>query len=72
MHRIFVLAAALAFAISVLVSVLGDSAFAAKGDPRYCTMDGCIANCGASGGQPRKCSAYCSKKIPERKAEGKC
>ena len=55
-----------------MILLSGDSARAAKGDPRYCTMDGCIANCSATGGQPRKCPAYCAQKIPERKAQGKC
>ena len=68
MQRVFALAAVLA-----LMTLFGsDNAFAQKGDPRYCTMEGCIANCGKTGGQPRKCPAYCSQKIPERKAAGKC
>ncbi len=68
MQRILVLLAA--FAVMILFDA--GAAFAAKGDPRYCTMDGCIANCSKAGGQPRKCPAYCSQKIPERKAAGKC
>ena len=68
MLRIFVVTVGLA----LMASLPGTGAFAAKGDPRYCTMDGCIANCSKSGVQPRKCPGYCSQKIPERKAAGKC
>ncbi len=59
-------------ALALMVSLASGGASAQKGDPRFCTMDGCIANCSSRGGQPRKCPAYCSKKIPERKAQGKC
>lgn len=68
MYRIFVLAAAVTVAVS-----LSSGAFAqAKKTSPLCTMEGCIANCSKVGGQPRHCGAYCTKRISESKAAGRC
>jgi hypothetical protein len=68
MHRIILAAI---FAVSAFT--MGGTALAQKkGSPTLCTMEGCMANCGKAGGQPRLCPSYCTKRIQERKAAGQC
>jgi hypothetical protein len=69
MLRIVVLAAALA----LTATVSSGGAFAqAKKEKAICTMDACMATCHKTGGQPRLCPAYCTKRLNERKAAGQC